>query len=152
MPDDTPKDIDRFIKDIDRNLKDIDRLIKDIDRGPKDIDRFGSDGVVEDVFRRASGLNGFLVVSFVAPVAGQTARNGTRRSMLEALARKAEARQQEAEIVKEQQLARARRRREELEKKKKTAPPKKPQAPIAISRPAARAQAQLPAPRNRARK
>lgn len=68
MPDD-PKDVDRFVKDVDRFLKDVDRYMKDVDRGPKDVDR-GSGGVAEDVFRRVSGLGGFLVVSFISPVAG----------------------------------------------------------------------------------
>jgi len=97
MPLDDPKDIDRFAKDIDRFSKDIDRLLKEIDRGPKDIDR-ASGAIVEDVFRQVTGLNGFLVVSFVAPVAGSQSLNGRRAAknpMMATVARKAEAREQE---------------------------------------------------------
>jgi hypothetical protein len=100
MPDD-PKDVDRFAKDVDRFLKDVDRYMKDVDRGPKDVDR-GSGGVAEDVFRRVSGLGGFLVVSFISPVAGfpQTSANAqsARRAVMQQVSGRAEGRTQADEV------------------------------------------------------
>jgi hypothetical protein len=100
MPDD-PKDVDRFAKDVDRFLKDVDRYMKDVDRGPKDVDR-GSGGVAEDVFRRVSGLGGFLVVSFISPVAGfpQASANAqsARRAVMQQVSGRAEGRNQADEV------------------------------------------------------
>ena len=92
MPDDQ--------KELDRGPKELDRGPKELDRGPKELDRGSPNDVVLDVFNRVSGLGGLLVVAFVAPVPAATNGSSNGRSprnlAISALARKAEARDQEA--------------------------------------------------------
>jgi hypothetical protein len=112
---DDQKESDRFIKNVDRFMKEFDRYIKESDRGPKESDRGpkesdrgpkesdrGSDGVVGDVFRRVTGLGGFFVCAFIAPVGGcqQGSPIGpdARRFVMHNVARKAQARDQEAAV------------------------------------------------------
>jgi hypothetical protein len=105
---DDQKEADRFIKNFDRFMKEADRYFKEADRGPKEADRGpkeadrGSGGVVEDVFRRVTGLGGFFVCAFIAPVGGcqQGSPSGpdARRFVMHNVARKAQARDQEAAV------------------------------------------------------
>jgi hypothetical protein len=59
--------------DPDRGKTDPDRGKTDPDRGKTDPDR--GMGVTADIFRRAAGLGGHLVVAFIAPVGSSSPRS-----------------------------------------------------------------------------
>jgi hypothetical protein len=116
------KESDRFIDDLDRFMREADRYFNAADRGPKESDRGpkesdrgpkesdrgpmesdrGSGGVVEDVFRRVTGLGGFFVCAFIAPVGGSQQGSPigpeARRVFMHGVARKAQARDQETAV------------------------------------------------------
>jgi len=97
-------DADRGDYDADRGDYDADRGDYDADRGDYDADRGGGRGgapggaqanrVAADIFQRASGLGGHLIVAFVAPVGASAAsrpRARRRRSSSQAEAAAASA-------------------------------------------------------------
>ncbi|HET9358728.1 MAG TPA: hypothetical protein VFO58_03215 [Vicinamibacterales bacterium] len=94
------KQADKGPKQADKGPKQADKGPKQADKGPKQADKGQPSEVAEDVFRQVTGLGGFLLVAFVAPMAPNTSavRNGPtpRDSALALLGNKALERDNEA--------------------------------------------------------
>jgi hypothetical protein len=87
-------------KQTEKGPKQTEKGPKQTEKGPKQTEKGASQqAVVEDLFRRVSGLGGFLVVAFVAPVPSSISDAGDagRKPISESVAQEAQDRN-EAEL------------------------------------------------------
>jgi hypothetical protein len=116
-------DVDRGDYDVDRGDYDVDRGDYDVDRGDYDVDRggalgrgaAGACGVAADIFRRAAGLGGHLIVAVVAPIGASspTLRRRSSPRTSSAAAEAAAANAHVAELIEQRKQARTKIRQQQ---------------------------------------